>query len=312
MRIIVVGYGNMFTSVLSGLLNTKHDIIAVFRHESVLYNPIKKIIFDILNPTYEYNFIKTHKLHEIKAQSVNSEAFIKQVKELNADLIITASWSEKFLEETINSPKIACINVHPSLLPKYRGPNPYLQTILRDEQYTGVTFHLMDKGFDSGDILHQAQVPISNTDTGLTLKNKCCEVARIEIQNLLNNFDEKYKNKRGQDPSKSSYYSHIKLSESILDFKKETTEQIDRRIRALSPWLNCHITYKNQFFTFKSHKIHKEISNKEPSTIVKKTKHSISVVCADGNIIEFFELKSKQPLLNIFCNNYIKVNEKAL
>lgn len=302
----------MFISVLLGILNTKHEISAVFRHENVLYNPIKKYVYDIIQPTNDYNFIRTHKLREIKARSVNSEAFIKQVKELNADLIITASWSEKFLQNTINSPKIACINVHPSLLPKYRGPNPYLQTILRDEQYTGITFHLMDKGFDSGDILHQVKIPISNIDTGLSLKNKCCEVARVEIQNLLNNFDEKYKNKQTQDTTKSSYYSHIKLSESILDFTKETAEQTDRRIRALSPWLNCHIPYKNQFFTFKSHKIHKEISNKEPATIVKKTKNSITVVCADGNIIEFFGLKSKQPFFNIFFNNYIKVNEKAL
>ena len=316
MKIVVVGYGEMFRALIVGILKTQNEIVGVFRHENVTLAPLDKKYNDILKPSDDCNFVRIHKLHDIQAKSVNSQEFIDAVKELQADIIITGSWSEKFSAQTINSPKIACINVHPSLLPKYRGPNPYLQTILHNEKKTGITFHLMDINYDTGSILHQAEVDIQPNETGLSLKNKCCNLAIKEVQTLLKDLPQKIKNQQSQNEKDATYYHHISLKESILNFEKETAEETDRRIRALSPWIKCYIAYKNDFFEFDNYKICKEKSRKEPATIVKKKNKSIIVVCKDGSLMKFSSLKSKRPfgklLSGYYFNKIIKENEKAL
>ncbi len=314
MKIAIVGYGEMFKALVLGVLKSEHELCAVFRHDNVLLNPCEKLFFDILKPSNDYNFIKTHNLKEIKAISVNSKKFIKEIKKLEIDVILVGSWSERFSKNVINSPKIACINTHPSLLPKYRGPNPYLQVILNDEKSTGVTFHLMDKSFDTGEIIHQTEVPIISTDTGATLKTRCCDTARNEVSLLLDNLQEKLQNKKAQNEKEAFYKHHISLKETILDFTNETSIQIDRRIRALTPWVDCHICHKQDYFSFKTYKI-KDKTTALPATIINKTENSISIVCKDGIVIEFFTLKIKQPFSNFYTKfylkNFLKINEKA-
>ena len=119
MKIVIVGYGEMFDSLVAGTLASGHQIVGVFRHENVIYNPLKKFIYDYVFPSDNKLFIKSLCLYDIKATSVNSKKFREEVKKLDTDIILVGSWSEKFTIETINSPKVACINVHPSLLPKY-------------------------------------------------------------------------------------------------------------------------------------------------------------------------------------------------
>ncbi len=316
MKIIVVGYGEMFRSVISGILNTDNEIAGVFRHENTIYNPLARFYNDIFHPSFDYNFVKTQKLHEIKADSVNSKNFIKQVKELNADIIITSSWSEKFSADTINSPNVACINVHPALLPKYRGPNPYMQVILHNESTSGITFHLMTEKFDSGAILHQQQTPVYNYDTGLSLKQRCCKLAAKEVQMLLNDFDEKFKNAKAQNEDIATYYPNILLKDIILDFNNETAQEIDRRIRAFTPWVKCHIPYKNEFFIFKKHEISRETSAQRPATIIKKLDKSIYIVCKGGSVIKFSDLEINRSfskiLSDLYFNKFIIVNERAV
>ena len=300
MKIVIVGYGEMLRALISGVLKTKHEIVGVFREENIKYPPLTRFIYDVLQPTDDYNFIRTHQLKEIKAKSVNSQEFINSIKKLKTDVILVGSWSEKFSLQTINTPKIACINTHPSLLPKYRGPNPYLQVILNNEQKTGVTFHLMEVNYDTGAILHQAETEILKTDTGESLKYRCCDLARNEIINLLNNLPQKLKEQKSQNEQESTYQHQISLSESILDFEKETSLEIDKRIRALTPWLKCHIPYKNDFFTFESYKIYQKKSKKRPSSIVKKTNNSLFIVCKAN----FFT--------KLYLEKIIKTNEQAI
>lgn len=316
MKIIIVGYGEMFRSVISGILKTDNEIAGIFRHENILYNPFNKFFKDFLQPSYDYTFIKSRKLPEIKAKSVNSKKFIRQVKKLNADIIITASWGEKFSYDTINSPNLACVNVHPALLPKYRGPNPYIQTILHNENISGVTFHLMSEKYDSGAILHQEGVPIYKDDNGASLKHRCCKLAEKEIQYLLNNFEKLLKCAKEQNEDNATYYPNISLKESILDFNNETAEEIDRRIRAFTPWVKCHIPYKNEFFTFEKCEITGDFSEQKPATIIKKSDKSIYIVCKDGYVIKFIGVNIVRPFANslsdFYFEKFINVNEQAV
>ena len=220
MRIVIVGYGEMFQALISGVLTTKHEVVGVFRHENVLYKPLKRFIHDVFKPSSDFNFVRNLGLYDIKAKSVNSEEFREEIKKLNADLIIVGCWSERFEMQTINAPNKACINAHPSLLPKFRGPNPYMQVLLQNEVMTGVTFHLMDVGYDSGAILHQTAVDVLKNDTGASLKLRCCDTAKREVRILLNKFPERIKNPMSQKETDATYYSHIKLKDIIIDFEE--------------------------------------------------------------------------------------------
>ena len=148
----------MLRALVSGIMSSKHEIIGVLLHDSVLKNPLERFFLNIFKPSDDYLYIKSLSLHEIKAPSANSEQFRKAVKALKADAVITGSWSEKFSIQTINTIPEGFINVHPSLLPEYRGPNPYIQAILHNEKQSGITFHLMNEKYDAGSILYQKKV----------------------------------------------------------------------------------------------------------------------------------------------------------
>lgn len=316
MRIVIVGYGEMFDSLIAGVMESGHDLVGVFRHENVLYSPFKRFLYDIFMPSDNRLFSKALGLYDIKARSVNSNKFRNEIKKLNADIIIVGSWSEKFSTQTINTPNITCVNVHPSLLPKYRGPNPYMQVILHNEEKTGVTFHVMDVNYDTGSILHQAEILINKEETGLSLKLKCCDMARKELSNLLKSFAAKFKNRKSQNEQNSSYYPQLSVASSILDFEHETSEDISRKIRAFTPWLNCHIPYKDEFFEFKTFKILDKTVQDMPASVVGKSGNNLFIVCKDFRVIKFSGVKLKRPILRLFSNYYIKyfvkINSKAI
>jgi methionyl-tRNA formyltransferase len=315
MRVVIIGYGEMFESLVLGVLKTEHEIVGVFRQDRTIYSPFNLFFHDLLKPSQDYNFIKRYNLHEIKANSVNSEEFREELEELCPDIVFVGSWGEKFSIQTINIPLKACINVHPSLLPKYRGPNPYMQVILNEESKTGITFHLMDVNYDTGSILHQKRLRIYTSDTGKSLKQRCCDAARKEVVYFLNDFTRKLENQQSQNEKDATYQPRISVAEAIIDFTRETAAEIDRKIRAFTPWLECFICYHNEFFAFENYRICKKISSKPPATIIKKTKNSLYIVCQDKSVIEFSSLKIKRPFSKILTKYYlskiIKEKEKV-
>ena len=166
LRVVIIGYGAMFTNLIAGTLDANCEIVGVFRKEMVKYNPIIRYLKDVFFPSLDYSYIKSYNLNEIQASGVNTKEFKKELLKLNPDIVLVGSWGEKISKEIYDIPKIATINAHPSLLPKYRGPNPYYWVIKNQEQTSGVSFHLVDDGFDTGAILAQEEVKIYPSDTG--------------------------------------------------------------------------------------------------------------------------------------------------
>lgn len=185
LKVVIVGYGEMFTNLIAGTLDSGCEIAGVLRKDTVKYHPLWRKIKDIINPSVEYNYIKSYSIPEIKARGVNTKEFKQALLKLNPDIILVGSWGEKISKEIYDFPKIAAINAHPSLLPKYRGPNPYFWTIRNQEQISGVTFHLIDKGLDTGAILAQEEIKIYPSDTGKSLKERTVLVARGVVCELL-------------------------------------------------------------------------------------------------------------------------------
>lgn len=289
LKVVIIGYGEMFTNLIAGTLDANCEIVGVFRKERLKYPRFIRALKDQLNPSVEYNYIKSYKLPEIKAKSVNSKEFKKALLKLNPDIILVGSWGEKIKKEIYSLPKIATINAHPSLLPKYRGPNPYFWVIRNQEQVSGVTFHLVDKGYDTGAILAQEEVKIYPSDTGKSLKERTVLVARGVVCELLKDLQEDIIIPLQQNEEKASYYSYPEDLE--LDFTK-TAEKNYALTRAIHPWGNAYFYMNNVCYKV----LHNSVEILENTTEYKdagriitqndKTR-TIGILCGDNKVLTF-------------------------
>lgn len=310
MKVVILGSGQMLTSLIAGCLDAGCDIVGVFRYDKVRLPLIDRILLDIFNPSIEYNYIKSYNLYEIKARSANSAEFKKEILRLNADIILVGTWGERIKKHIINLPKIATINTHPSLLPKYRGPNPYLQAIRHLEKQSGVTFHLMDENYDTGAILLQKSVDILLTDTGKELRDKAANAAREGVKELVTTLDKEIIIPIAQDEKHASYFSQIEEKEVMLDFTK-SSEEISAHIRGFHPWFKCYFGHKNKFFYPNPYKL-EILENKTDAKIPGEftaTSHknkSITVVCGDNKLLKMDDVKLYGKIDKLFTSIYIK------
>ncbi len=295
MRVVVLGKGLMLANIVLGVLDAGADVVGVFRYEETCNSRLKMLFDDFFKPAPEVTLINKLKIRQIRLKSANGPLFRKLMVTLNVDLIIIGTWRERLEKETFNLPTIASVNVHPSLLPKYRGPNPYLQSILHGEKYSGVTLHLVTEKFDNGPILKQEKVEILDSDTSQELRDRSVRTARKLVTELISDLDNKVLTPVAQNEKLATYYPNISGDERMLDFKFQTSDEISRTVRALHPFLPCYITYLNKFFIVNPYnfKILQESFSANAGDIVAKNpeKSSITILCADDNAIRFTDLK---------------------
>lgn len=307
LKVVVVGYGEMFTNLIAATLDANCEIVGVLRKDTVKYHPFIKKIKDIFNPSVEYNYIRSYNLPEIKARGINSPEFRTKLLKLNPDIILVGSWGEKFEKATYDIPKIATINAHPSLLPKYRGPNPYFWVIKNQEQTTGVTFHLMDEGYDSGAILAQEEIKIYPSDTGESLKQRTVLTARGVACELLKALKEDIIIPLQQREENATYFSHPEELE--LNFKKSAEENL-AAIRAIHPWNSAYFYHNITPIAPDPHSTSVEENKTNfttAGTIVEvdaKTK-TIGVLCQDRKILKMVGVNLYKKWDRPFTKNYI-------
>lgn len=317
MKVVILGYGQMLANLVAGCLESENcEIVGVFRYDKVRHPFIDRFLLDVFNPSLEYNYIKSHKLYEIKARSANSVDFKKEIIRLGADIVFVGTWGEKLKKNIITLPKLATINVHPALLPKYRGPNPYLQAIKHLESQSGVTFHLMDENFDTGAILQQNIVDIKPSDTGEELRERIALCAKTSVKELIERLNDDVIIPLNQDEKKANYYKQISEDEVMLDFSK-TAEEIHAHIRAFYPWYKCYFQYGKEFFIPNPYKLTiMEAKNEKAKygEIVKadaKTR-SITVACGDKKLLKMDDVKLYGPFQKIIASLYINIIQKTV
>lgn len=315
LTVVIIGYGEMFSNIIAGVLDSGAQIAGVFRHDRIKYSDFTLKIKDMFNPETDYNYIKSYGLHEIKAKSVNCENFRKQLLKLNPDIMIAASWSEKIEKLTYDIPKLASINVHPSLLPGYRGPNPYIQVIKNREKVSGVTLHLIDSNWDTGAILEQREVEIYETDTGKELKTRTAQSARGAVCELLQKMSEDVVFPVIQNEQYASYYSND--FDTDLDFNKPV-EEIIAQIRAIHPWGRTYFYHKNEILSpdpYKLEILEDSTKTARNGTIIASDYRngSITVLCSNNKLLKMGGLKLygkyKQFFSKAYIKNFIKIGD---
>lgn len=312
LKVVIIGYGEMFTNLIAGALDANCEIVGVLRKDTIKYKPFVKKIKDIFNPSIEYSYIKSYNLPEIEANGVNTEEFRKKLLKLNPDIILVGSWGEKFEKATFSIPKIATINAHPSLLPKYRGPNPYFWAIKNQEQVSGVTFHLIDEGYDSGAILAQEEIKIYPSDTGASLKQRTVLTARGVVCELLNSLKEDIIIPLQQKEENATYFSYPEELE--LNFKKSTDENY-AAIRAIHPWNKAYFFHNITAIAPDPHSTSIEENKTNYTTagtvveVDPKTK-TIAILCQDRKVLRMSNVnlykKIDQPFTKFYISREIK------
>lgn len=312
LKVVIIGYGEMFTNLIAGTLDANCEIVGVLRKETVKYHPIVRNIKDILFPSLDHNYIKSYNLPEIEARGVNTGKFKKALLKLNPDIILIGSWGERVSKEIYDIPKIATINAHPSLLPKYRGPNPYYWVIRNQEQTTGVSFHLVDSDYDTGAILAQEEIKIYPSDTGKTLKERTVLTARGVVCELLKDLSEDIIIPLTQAEEKSTYYSHPCGYE--LDFSKSAEENY-AVIRSIYPWDEAYFYHDITCLSalpLGSEVIENTTKYTEPGTItgLNIDNKTVDILCGEGKVLRIrceHLKKYDRPFTKFYLEREIKI-----
>lgn len=258
---------------LSKLVNAGVNIVAVVPPEKS-------------SPTYDFfmQFALSMNLRVISYDSsLKEKLFLNKIKALDADIAVVCSYNKLFPKELLGLTKDGFINTHPSLLPNYRGGNPYSHVIINDEKETGVTLHFMDESFDTGDIISQYKVPVENNETMGTLFNKLNFLSADTLLHTLNFYEQNSTLPRVKQPEgeyKKANSIDIKFGNNLIDWNKSAVE-IERFIRALNPFVTAGTKYRETYTKINTSFAQNKKSKSAPGTICY-LKDTIGVACGEG------------------------------
>jgi len=219
---------------LECLIHNKQEVIAVYSQPDKLSGrgrtlsppPVKKAALDWNLPV-------------IQPGSLKDTDTIEHLVSLNPDVIVVAAFGQLLPQAVLNIPRLGCINLHPSLLPKYRGSSPVAGAILAGDQFAGISIMLMDAGLDTGPVLIRAQVPVSFRDTTGSLTTKLSYIAAHLLLEVLAGWSRGEIKPQPQKDSEASYTGQITKQEGEIDWSSPA-EEIWRRVRAYQPWPGCY------------------------------------------------------------------------
>lgn len=241
MKIVFMGGNDFSLESLKKLYYSQHEIVGVVcqvdkpnsRGNKIEVCPVKSFAIE--------KGLKVFQFKKIREEGVET------LKSLNPDLVVVVSYGQILSDEIINLARYGTINVHASLLPKYRGASPIISAILNSENETGITIMRIEKEVDSGNIILQEKVAIISSDNAETLSKKLAVVGSNLLCDAINLIEEGKAVETVQDHSKATFTKMIKKEDGFLDFSKTATE-VNNKIRAFNPNPVAFIKIKDEKF----------------------------------------------------------------
>ncbi len=301
MKIVFMGTPDFAVNVLQGLIDN-YEVVGVVsqpdkrigRHQVLTNTPVKELALKYDIPVF---------------QPIKIKEDYEDILNLNPDLIVTCAYGQIIPKAILDYPRLGCINVHASLLPKLRGGAPIHKSIIDDYGITGVTIMYMDVKMDSGDIISQREVKILDSDNLESLHDKLSEVGTSLLLDTLPSIIDGTNSRTKQNEDEVTYAYNIKREEEHIDFSK-TSREVFNLIRGL-----CPVPSSNAVLDEKEMKIYKStISSKkyngEYGEIVDVTKEGIVVKTGDASIIlnEVKPFGKKKMDANSYVNGIGKNN----
>ena len=270
------------------------------RGNKIIYSPVKQFGLD-------------NDIEVIQPKRMKDEEVIAKIKEINPDLIVVVAYGKILPKEIIDIPKYGIINVHSSLLPKYRGASPIHSAILNGDKESGVSIMYIEEGLDSGDVILKETCEITEDDTLGTLHDRLKELGAIGLEKALKLIEAEEVKAEKQDDSKATFVKPITKEQAKIDWNN-TKEVIFNQIRGLNPFPGAytHNEKNENIKIYKSEKLEKEYVG-ENGTVVEMTKKGPVVKVANGalRLLEIkFEGKKLQSGVDVVNGRKMAVGEK--
>ena len=295
-KIVFMGTAGFSRHVLEKLLENNFNIIGIVTQPD-RYVGRKKIL---TMPEVKEVAIE-HAIPVFQPQRIKQD--YQEIIDIQPDLIITAAYGQIIPEALLNAPKLGCINVHASLLPKYRGGAPVHYAIINGEKVTGVTIMYMAKKMDAGNIISQAEVSISAQETTGELYDRLSVVGAELLIETLPSIIEGSNASIKQDEQLVTYAPTIAHEQEKLDFNKSAF-QVYNQVRGMNPWPGAYTLYQDKVIKIWAGKIHecenakKHHSHQENGTIVKIFKDAIGIKTGDGiYLVTELQIAGKKRML---------------
>ncbi|MFL8632575.1 methionyl-tRNA formyltransferase [Clostridioides difficile] len=300
MKIVFMGTPDIAVPCLQKIIDEKYEILGVVtqpdkpkgRGKKLGMSPVKELAIENNIPVYQ----------PVKARD---KEFIDKIKSLNPDVIVVVAFGQILPKEILEIPKLGCINVHVSLLPKYRGAAPINWVIINGEEKTGVTTMYMDEGLDTGDMILKTEVNLDENITAGELHDKMMNIGAETLKETLRLIEEGNAPREVQNHEEFSYAPIMNKSLGNIDFSKSARE-IHNLVRGVNPWPSAYTTYNDVIMKVWKTKVLDEKSTKDVGTIVDVSKDGIKVSTIDNVLlIEEIQMPNKKRML---VGEYIKGN----
>lgn len=295
MRIVFIGSGNFSVPILQALSN-KFDISLCITRPDKSMGRGKKMMRSSVGEKCDELGIEC-----FTPITINSIDSIKMIEETRADIAVLASYSELLSSDVIDSFKFGIINIHPSLLPKYRGAEPIRWAIRRGETETGVSLMELSNKLDRGNILSQESIPIEFKDTEGTLRKRLVELSITMLPNVIVRYSQGYRGKP-QPQRKSFYARRMNKMDEVIHWEW-AAEKVDRHIRSMSPNPGCYSIHKGKRIKlFFPSIIRSKHSSHHPGEVVE-CKKSLIISCGKDTLS--FGVIQKEGKRRITVSDYL-------
>lgn len=281
MKIVYMGTPDFAVPPLSALAKAGYEISAVVtqpdkpkgRGKTLMPTPVKEEAMKYDIPVYQ-------------PTKVRDPEFIEILKELAPDMIVVAAFGQIIPKEILDMPQYGCLNIHASLLPKYRGAAPIQQAVIDGEKESGVTIMQMGTGLDTGDMISQEVVPLAADETGGSLFDKLAEAgAELLIRTIPEIVEGRAVYTKQPEESPTPYAAMITKKMGLMDFSRSAKE-LERLVRGLNPWPSAYTFLNGKTLKVWKCAVEENNSGKDlPGTITAVDKSGIHVACQNGTLI---------------------------
>lgn len=291
MRVVFMGTPDFAVGTLEAILAAGHKVVGVVtqpdkpkgRGKNMQFPPVKETAL-------------AHDLPVYQPAKVKEEAFIDTLGKLEPEVIVVVAFGQILSKEILDMPKYGCVNVHASLLPKYRGSAPIQWAVINGEKESGVTTMLMDEGIDTGDMLKKVVVPLDEKETGGSLFDKLASEGAKLLVETLRELEQGTATRTPQQDEQSTHAKMLDKKLGLIDFSK-SAEEIERLIRGLNPWPSAYTGYNGKTLKIWDAEVVDKEMDGELGQVVLVTKQELFVKTGKGLLsLQEVQLEGKKRM----------------
>ena len=276
MKIIYAGTPDFAVPALQALINSEHDVMAVYtqpdrpagRGRKVQFGPVKQLAVDAGIPLEQ-------------PLSLKDEDAQKTLQAYQADVMVVAAYGLMLPQSVLDMPVYGCLNIHGSLLPRWRGAAPIQRAIQAGDAETGVTIMQMALGLDTGDMLYKTVCPINAEDTGQTIHDRLANDGAEAILYVLGQIESNTLSPEKQDEGLTCYAHKLSKQEAEIDWS-QSARQIDQTIRAFNPWPVAYTHFNGKPLRLFMSSVYDEASSQPAGTVIDESADGIKIATGEG------------------------------